>query len=199
MLVLDSSAQGRWRGAAKQESRHESRRKALMQEIRSNTITVESDAGRDVTNLLAQLGRSMTCKQVMDRLKLCNPNLVFEISKADRSKMGVYVMRDVHLPTGGFERKKVFLFGMESGYMPEFSVMHKAKATLPNPELLGSQEKTREVQWLSVDTFAAETRGWRTVLVRLLHQKLITRHEIQKHFGWEPSQDSAKWQAQVGG
>lgn len=197
MLVLDSSAQGRWRGAAKQESRHESRRKALMQEIRSNTITVESDAGRDVTNLLAQLGRSMTCKEVMDRLKLCNPNLVFEISKADRSKMGVYVMRDVHLPTGGFERKKVFLFGMESGYMPEFSVMHKAKATLPNPELLGSQEKTREVQWLSVDTFAAETRGWRTVLVRLLHQKLITRHEIEKHFGWTPSHDSAKWHSQT--
>ena len=59
MLVLDSSAQGRWRGAAKTESRHESRRKALMQEIRSNTITVESDAGRDVTNLLAQLGREI--------------------------------------------------------------------------------------------------------------------------------------------
>lgn len=197
MLVLDTSGQERWRGAEKQESRHESRRKALDQEIRSNTITVESDAGRDVTNLLAQMGRPMSCGQVMDRLRLANPNLVFELSKADATKMGVYVMRDVRQSTGSVERKKVFLFGMESGFMPEFSVLHKAKAHLPNPELLGSKEKTREVDWLSIDTFASETRGWRTVLVRLLHQKLITEHEVNKYFGWSPSVDSQKWQSQT--
>ena len=199
MLVLDTSAQEKWRGAAKQESRHESRQKALDAEIRSNTITVESDAGRDVTNLLAQMGRPLTCQQVMDRLKLCNSNLVFEVSNADRTKMGVYVMRDVHLPTGGFEKKKVFLFGMENGFMPEFSVLHKAEAHLPNPALIGSKEKTREVDWLKVNTFASETRGWRTVLVRLLHQKLVTRYEIQKFFGWSPSKDSAKWHFQTEG
>lgn len=197
MLVLDTTAQEKWRDATKSESRHESRRKALESEIRSNTITVDSDAGRDVTNLLAQMGRPLSCQQVMDRLRLANPNLLFELSRADATKMGVYVMRDVRQSTGSIERKKVFLFGMESGFMPEFSVLHKAKAHLPNPELLGSKEKTREVDWLSVDTFASETRGWRTVLVRLLHQKLITEYEIERFFGWSPSIESKKWHLQT--
>lgn len=197
MLVLDSAGQANWRDAARKESGHESRQRTLAQEIRSNTITVEPDGQRDVSNLLAQMGRPMSCSEVMDRLILCNPNLVFERSNADSSKMGVYVLRDYKLPTGGFEKKKVFLFGMESGFMPEFSVLHKAKAHLPNPELLGSTKRTREVDWLAVDTFASETRGWRTVLVRLLHQQLITRHEIEKYFGWAPSKDSAKWHLQT--
>lgn len=197
MLVLDTSGQERWRDAAKGESRLESRRNALDQEIRSNTITVDADAGRDVSNLLAQMGRPLSCQQVTDRLKLCNPNLVFELSRADATKMGVYVMRDEKLPTGGYEKKRVFLFGMESGFMPEFSVLHKGKAHLPNPELLGRTEKTREVDWLAVDTFTSETRGWRTVLVRLLHQNLVTSYEIEKYFGWTPSKDSQKWHAQT--
>ncbi len=197
MLVLDTSAQVNWRAAAKKESSHESRKRELEQEIRSNTITVDSDAGRDVTNLLSQMGRPLTCQQVIDRLKLCNPNLVFELSNADRTKMGVYVLRDEKLPTGSWEKRKVFLCGMEAGFMPEFSVMHKAKKDVANPELIGNKECKREVAWLSVDTFAGETRGWRTVLVRLLHQKLISEYEVTKYFGWQPSKDSKKWWSQT--
>lgn len=197
MLVLDTSGQERWRDSAKRERGEESRRKGLADEIRNHTITVDSDAGRDVSNLLAQMGRPLSSEEVVRRLKLCNSNLVFEVSRADRTKLGVYVMRDVRLPTGGFERKKVFLFGMESGYMPEFSVLHSGTATLPNPDLLGSEKRTREVDWLRVPTFVNETRGWRTVLIRLLHQELVTRHEVEKYFGWSPSHDSEKWHRQT--
>lgn len=197
MLVLDSNVQEAWRSARTKEASHELRRKSLEQEIRSNTITVDPDAGRDVSNLLAQMGRPMSCQQVIDRLKLCNSNLIFERSNADGTKMGVYIMRDEKLPTGGFAKRKVFLFGMESGYMPEFSVMHKTKKMVANPELFGKQTPTRDIDWLSINTFADETRGWRTVLVRLLHQKLITEYEIRKFFGWNPSHESAKWHLQT--
>ena len=197
MLVLDSAGQEKWRGAAHEESRLESRRKALAAEIRSNTITVEPDAGRDVTNLLACMGRLMSSQQVMDRLKLSNPNLVFERSNADQTKMGIYVMRDIRNATGGIERRKVFICGMEASYMPEFNIVHAAQKKLPNPELMGNTEPVREVSWISVDTYGGETRGWRTVLVRLLHQKLITEYEIRRYFGWTPTHESRNWHHQT--
>src|SRR5205823_348001 len=87
--------------------------------------------------------------------------------------------------------------GMESGIMPEFSVLHKTKTRLPDQELFGAKTATREVAWKDVETFASETRGWRTVLIRLLHAGLINRLQIERYFGWQPSHESAKWHART--
>jgi len=193
MLTLDTSTQAKWRGAAKKESSHESLQTELAAEIRSNTITVAPDADRDITNLQARMGRPMSSKDVIDRLKKCNSNFVFERSNADATKMGVYIMRDEKLPTGGFEKKKMFLCGMEAAYMPEFNIVHKTAKQVPNPELLGNAKPVGEVNWISVDTYGGETRGWRTVLVRLMHQNLINRHQVEKYFGWAPTHQSQHW------
>jgi hypothetical protein len=197
MLGLDTEAQERHRRGAIRESQIDERKRNLEQEIRSNTITVESDAGRDVTNLLAQMGRPLTCQQVIDRLKLANSNLIFEQSKSDSTKFGIYIMHDERTPAGTWEKRKVFICGMEAGVMPEFTVKHVTFTRVANPDLLGNETPTREIDWLKVPTFLDETRGWRTVLLRLLHQGMITRWHVERYFSWTPTHDSKNWQAQT--
>jgi hypothetical protein len=193
MLVIDSGTQQDWRAAVKNESLAASRQENLAKEILSNSITVKEDADWDTTNLLAQMGRPLTSVDVQGRLKKICPALYFERSLRSPENTGIYIDKDVRTPAGAWEKQKTFLCGMESGIMPEFSVRHKTKKQVANPELFGKDTPTREIDWLNVDTFAAETRGWRTVLVRLLHLGVIVRADVEKYFGWVPSRDSQKW------
>lgn len=197
MLVLDTETQQDWRKAAKVETDAATRQADLAKEILSNTITVEDDAGRDVSNLLAQMGRPMAASEVQRRLGVIAPALFFERSIQYPEQTGIYIDKDVRTAAGGWEKKKTFLCGMESGVMPEFSIKHKTRKQVANPELFGKATPTREIDWLNVDTFSAETRGWRTVLVRLMHLGAITRGDVEKHFGWSPSVDSKKWYDQT--
>lgn len=187
MLVLDTGAREGWRKAADREKSAASLQETLAHDILSNTITVEDDAGCDTSNLVAQLGRPMTAQDVIRKLKLCNSKLIFT-KHPTYALYGIYIER---------EQKKVHICGMESGIMPEFSVLHKTTKRVANPELFGKEKPTREVDWMKVPTFASETRGYRTVLVRLLHQKLITQSQVEQHFGWTPTRQSEKWHQQT--
>lgn len=193
MLVLDGEAQARSVAFGSKEQAREQRRLELLREIQSNTVTVEEDGDRDRTNLLAQLGRPLTSQQVIDRLKLCNSQLVFERSIAYPNLYGIYVMTPVQEATGGWKVEKIHFCGMEAGIMPEFTVVHKQKKRIANPDLLGNRTPIREVPWKEVDTYSDETRGWRTVLIRLLKAGLIRREQVEKHFGWDPSHESELW------
>lgn len=199
-LVLDSDDQRRWQQEDARESAVERRQRLLAQELENHAVTVAPDDGHDVSNLMAQIGRPLSCHEVIDKLKKCNSRLYFERSKADPTKMGVYL----HDPTGvvyvnpqGETVVIKHLFGMESGVMPEFSVRHTTKTRVANQELFGKKEPVAEIEWKVVDTFLSETRGWRSVLVRLLHAGLITRHDVETHFGWSPSRDSKNWHDQT--
>lgn len=200
MLLLDSPVQGRWRDEGKRERSRELRQRSLDQEIKSNTLSVSDDAGRDTSCLLAQMGRPLASTEVQRRLHLCNPALIFERSIRYPELTGVYIDKTERNPAGGWTKRKVHLFGMESGIMPEFSVLHQTTKLVPNPEVIagGGKEIARDaVKWKEIPTFSAETRGWRTVLVRLLHLELITRGDVEKYFGWNPSKESQKWQDQA--
>jgi len=197
MLVLDSVTQKDWREAAQKEGQAASRQDNLLKEIWSNSITVKDDAGWDTANLLSQMGRPLSSVEVQSRLKKIRPNLIFETSLSDPTKIGLYIETDERTAAGGWTKRKVFLCGMESGILPEFSVLHKTTKQVANPDLFGKDAPTREINWLNVPTVSGETRGWRTVLVRLMHLGIISRGEVQKHFNWTPSRDSAKWQEQT--
>jgi len=200
MLVLDSPAQERWAATGAQERARVSRQAALAQEILSNSITVEDDAGRDTTSLLAQMGRPLASSEVQRRLHLCNPSLIFIRAPLHPELTGIYIERDEKLATGGMAKRRIHICGMESGIMPEFSVRHCTMKRVPNPEVVagGGKEVPRDaVKWMEVPTFYAETRGWRTVLLRLLHAKLITMFHVEHYFGWTPSRDSENWQRQT--
>ena len=72
-------------------------------------------------------------------------------------------------------------------------MIHRTMKKVPNPDLLGSKEPVKEVKWLEVPTFFGETRGWRTVLTRLLKEGIISRASVDEHFGWTPSIASQNW------
>lgn len=193
MLVLDTQGRIDHAQAAAREGAAASRQQQLDDEIRSNTISVGDDAGRNTGEILNQLGRPLTSQEVIKRLKLCNSGLIFERSASTPSLYGIYVERWEHSVTGTWEKRKIHVCGMEAGIMPEFSVLHKTKKQVANPELFGSHTPTRDIGWKEVDTFLQETRGWRTVLIRLLKMNLITRINVEQHFGWAPTYQSEKW------
>lgn len=201
MLILDTPAQERWADSGARERAQAQRQNALAEEILSNSVTVEDDAGRDTSSLLAQMGRPLTSAEVQRRLHLCNPNLIFVVAPLHPQLTGIYIEKDERTPAGGWTKRKVHICGMESGIMPEFSVRHVTMKRVPNPEVVNAgagQHVSREAaKWLEVPTFYAETRGWRTVLIRLLHAKLVTRGDVDKYFGWTPSRDSKNWAEQT--
>ena len=202
MLALDTEAQERWKREGKREKHRQERRAALDKEIRSNTISVEDDAGRDTSSLLAQMGRPLTSQEVQRRLHLCNPSLIFVRNPRYPELTAVYIERDERTQAGTGEKKRKHVCGMESGIMPECSVLHKTKIKVGNPDILGHGDKMipREaMKWMEVETFYAETRGWRTVLLRLMKADLITRWHVEQYFGWSPSLDSKKWHDQTEG
>ena len=195
MLLLDTPAQERWASSGANERTRVAREKALADEILSNSVTVRDDAGYDTSSLLAQMGRPLASQEVQRRLHLCNPNLIFIRAPLHPELTGIYIERDEKLATGGMAKRRIHICGMESAIMPEFSVRHVTMKRVPNPEVVagGGKEVARDaVKWLEIPTFYAETRGWRTVLLRLLHAKIINMFHVEHYFGL-PSRDSENW------
>lgn len=196
MLGVDELTQIRWRQQEQKQAQQECRQRSLKQEIDSHSASVALDAGRDTSNLLAQMGNPLSSQEVERRLKLCNPRLIFERSIRYPNLIGIYINLQERTPTGAWGTVKKHICGMEAGMMPEFSVLHKKTEKVANPELIGNTKPTREVDWKTVETFADETRGWRTVLARLLKARLINQGDIDKHFPL-PSRSSEKWYHQT--
>lgn len=187
MLGLDEARQLEWARQDKRDKLAEIRARALAQDIESNQVTISPDNGVDVSNAMAQMGHPLTSDSVIAKLKLCNSHLRFERSRNFPELMGIYQL-DQHGRHTINGEKVTHIMGMEAKTMPEFTVIHKTKKDIPNPDNSG--------QWKEVETYAGQTRGWRTVLVRLLHAGLINRGDVEKHFGL-PSRDSANWYNQT--
>jgi hypothetical protein len=201
MLAKDELTQKRWLQEAAKEEAAERSRRSLAKHLESNQVTVLDDAGRDVSDEQAQMGKSMTALDVIGKLKKCNSRLEF-VRHPLYSLYGIY-LRDATAPILKFKvpgfavHHQSFrgrhICGMEPGILPEFSIIHKKKIKVPDKDLLGSTEPTREVKWKEIWTVDHETRGWRTVIIRLLHAGLITDYDVTTHFGAAPSKDSRKW------
>lgn len=199
MLVLDTETQQSWTKENKRENVYEQRMQALVHDIESNTVTVADDAGNDVSDLLARIGKPMASEQIISKLKLCNPRLHFVRSKSFPELMGIYLIKPgVAINSEwNIDRDCVHICGMQSEISPELSIKHKIKVKKPNRELFGRTKFDREIDWVEVETFHSETRGWRTVLVRLLHAGLINRLQVEQHFGWTPTVNSENWKKQT--
>jgi hypothetical protein len=163
----------------------EKSRASLLRSVSCDLATTAPDGSIDTTNGQAQLGFPLTSGQLRRRLSRCNPNLIFELSKSDSTKYGIYICQNVYDPIAmQSEYKKVFLLGMESGVSPEFSVRHHEEKVVPKEDGEG---------WEKIKVFVKETRGWRTVLARLLRIGVINEPQIRKNFDF--SRDSANWKS----
>ncbi len=141
--------------------------KALQQEYKSNedSATASDGAIDDVTDYEKVVGMPLSGPRIITRLRRLNHNLWFEPSKADSSKTGVYVIKNIM----GVQTTE-FICGMETEINPEFSV-----------RILDHQGKPKGI-----------IAGWRRLLMRLIRQGLVSEPRAFALFG-PPSRDSENW------
>lgn len=139
-----------------------------------------ADNGRPVTVLEARMGKMLKRDQIEKMLKSLNPNLLFEVSKADTSKIGCYIV-DKKSKEG-----RRFLCGFENGWSPEFTVVHTKK------ERRMVQPINSAPIWEDVEEYVGEKRGWRKLIASLIKSKVINKTRAEKVFGL-PTHDSQRW------
>lgn len=157
------------------------------------------DGDKDMTDLQQRMGRPIQVRVFIQTLKKLNPNLVFELSRGDSSKYGIYIESLIpDASTGRLVKGLRHITGMESGInlggkiddgvMPEFSYMESEQALGYIP----IEGKVRKVP-----KFKREIRGWRTVLAALYLERLLTETQIEQTFHISEGQDSANWQQRI--
>ena len=182
MLTLDTGQIARQQQITRAREQRHLARERLRENVRSKERTVASDGGLITTSLDRQWGTPMTSVELFQRLQRLNPNLIYEVTHTNERLAGIYRMRETVDDTGAVRLQKVLVCGMERGYMPERSVR------VPRMERVATEDGFQ-----MVPQFDHEIRGWRTVLARLLHERLITLAQIEAAF---PLADghSANWQ-----
>lgn len=176
LLQTSERAPMRHKGLVRERTRAFSLQSARDQAAR-DAATVDPDNGSQVTDTLAQVGRPLDAPEVQRRLLLLNPNLIFERSRACPEKTGIYLPA----PSSPYHPEgRRFICGMESCWMPEFSVRHTRQETGLDNSL-----------HLVMD---GETRGWRTVLARLIRERLITLPQAERAFALTRGRSSRNWQ-----
>ena len=107
-LIIDAAEQ-------RFDDKREFQRNAAKTQRARDAETLAADAGRDRTDVQAQIGRPLTRLYLVKRLQSIIPDLYYERSLALASRGGLY-------------RKGAFIVGLEHGISPEFSVMEPTPA-----------------------------------------------------------------------
>jgi hypothetical protein len=140
----------------------------------------------------AGVGRALFGTEVKKRLLQLNPALIFNDSPHPGR---ICINRWISDPVLG--ETLHYVCAMERGLMPEFSILNFVEEeyfdaqTQVTPEGTG-MAKTR----VKIDEHNPETRGWRTVIMHLIKERLISREGAERLFGL-PSHDSRNWQGHL--
>jgi hypothetical protein len=147
-------------------------------------------AGMDVTSPGQRAGRPMSGWTLQQKLEKIVSILYFERSNADPTKTGIYLVLHRSTSANKYDGLR-FLCGMETGVMPEFSVIEAEAHTVPDPEAPGGNR----IEF----GMAKEIRGWRTVLLRLMQNRVLSAHDIERYFNISMGRDSQRWQQLLAG
>lgn len=139
---------------------------------KKDAATIAPDAGRDVTDI-TQAGRWLSPLKMKKALSTLNAKLRFEVSVADPTKTGIYLLDRIS-NLGTYHHGLKFICGMESGYSPEFSIRTEKNGVM-----------------------SGEVRGWRTVLAMLIKQRLIQKYEAENLFKVNFGRESENWSVYV--
>ncbi len=147
----------------------------------ADTMTPDK-AGMDITDAEQRVGRSMSAWTFQQKLQKIREFLVFERSNADPSITGVYIQSNVYDPNL-YKGRLVFICGMGSGVMPEFSIIETEEYEVPTANGPVIERRMK-----------CEVRGWRSVLAALLKARILSAYDIEKNFHVSLGKDSQRWQ-----
>lgn len=161
------------------DARRDKHHKAAESALAKHRAAVE---GRDgdylTTDSQAQLGRPLARRVIIERLSKLNPNLVFEQSRANPAIGAVY-FRDGISNMDDLDhncRGRRHIVGMEwTGMSPEFTTRKIEEDQHGRPQMKG------------------QIRGWRTVLARLIHERLVSVPDVERVFSIARGRESQRW------
>ena len=190
--VFDSQTIEKQKRKAAQEKHQADVRKWVLDQV-AHAVYLE-DNNLSPANADRQIGQPMFANDLEVRLKKLNPNLYFESNPFNKSKKACYLLQ----PGAG----KVFVCAYENGVMPEHSIMkvkeeevwdvdqvHLNRKDMPKHEFVpgvGYQFdptaarpgfKKVKLPWGEL------TRGWRTVLLKIVISGLATITDVERIFG----------------
>lgn len=171
-----------------------------VQRERDHIVYIE-DRLLDPSNNIKQLGQPMTSADLEIRLRKIVPsNVVFIAHPFNRTKRAAVRIRAGQTET---------LVPYESGYMPEHSVLQLVEKEVPDIDVLSRKRSITRADlpayeykngefvfdeskprpgFTKVKSLGREvTRGWRTILIRLILQNIITLADAEKWFGADNS------------
>lgn len=172
----------------------------IQEEIAHAVLLTDNDLSP--TNAARQLGRTLTQEQFERKLQTLCPRLRCEAHPGKPDKRCLYYLDS---------RGKTFVCSYEAGVMPEHSIFsvktkevwdgktsHINKKDLPKHEITPQGVvwhgqipgfRNVDVPWNEVK------RGWRTVLIRLVGERLVTPTQVEAIFGTD---NRAEWKKHMG-
>jgi hypothetical protein len=164
--VIDAEKLARAEEIARASAKHEKDTAIVMDSTaKAEAVARPFDGDIDMTDAVAQAGRTLERRIIETRLKQLNPNLRFERSIRYPNIQGIYLGSQ-------------FITGMEWERSPEWTVKF-----IGTNELTGQQEMLNEV------------RGWRHVIDTLIRKKFIPAEATYKLFQCFTGQQRANWSA----
>lgn len=160
-------------------NRHVNRERAS-EEVRKNDALLTPDGRFDVTSREAQRGRMLSRAEFVRRISKMNPNLWYEQSVRFPSQGGLYVA-DLTVPYG-----KRMVASFPHDHIGEFSLRITVPEVVP---AIGN-----EAQWMAIRRVDQQEPGWRSVLLKLIMDGLITPAGAEKEFKISQGRSSGKWQ-----
>lgn len=149
---------------------------------KQNAAIAGFDGNYLTTDAAAQLGRPLTRQQIVSRLSKLNPNLIFEQTR-NFPHMGAIYFLD---PTSNLDdidhkcRGRRHIVGMEwTGMSPEFTTRKIEHDQWGKPQMKG------------------QIRGWRTILARLIKERLITVPDAERVFSIARGRESQRWHEEI--
>lgn len=157
----------------------EKHRKAADEAIaKQNAAIAGKDGDYLATDTNAQMGRPLTRRVLIERLSKLNPNLIFEQTR-NFPHMGAVYLYDGISNVDDFDpacRGRRHIVGMEwTGLSPEFTTRKIENDQFGRPQMKG------------------QVRGWRTILARLIKERLIGISAAERVFSIARGRQSQRW------
>lgn len=188
MLIIDSPTAKRQQFWKRVEKTRELTSSALAHQGREVARNLPVD-GFDPTKVHHQMGRAMSWREFVARIKRLNNALQIQDSPSAPDKVAALLYPVVvQTETGGTENKLQFLCAFDKAVLPEHTVL------MPVYERAWDSEKKDFVRTLKTTKF---TRGWREVLVRMLRAGLVRKADVDVVFPENLSGVRKSWYEQL--